>query len=81
VTVQMLADLLLIGVIANVLIGVAQRRRQALATPETQPVDSDRDVVAPHTDRQPRLPGRTWAKRGCPVKASETRPSRYRGQP
>jgi voltage-gated potassium channel len=49
VTVQMLADLVLIGFIAKVLIGIVQQRRQTLAAPKS-PVDSDRDVAAPHTD-------------------------------
>ena len=50
VTVQMLADLLLIGFVAKVLIGIVQQRRQALATPGSPPIDSDRDAAAPHTD-------------------------------
>jgi voltage-gated potassium channel len=50
VIVQMLADLLLIGLIAKVLLGIVQRRGQALEPPGTHPVDADRDVVAPHTD-------------------------------
>jgi voltage-gated potassium channel len=49
VTIQMLADLLLIGFVARGLIGIVQQRRQALATPGSPPVDSDRDV-APHAD-------------------------------
>jgi voltage-gated potassium channel len=51
VTVQMLADLLVIGLIARVLIGVVQQRRQALATPPRQSDGSDSEVVPPHTNR------------------------------
>ena len=42
VTIQMLADLTLIGFVARVLFGAAQRRRDALGTDPDQPLDSPR---------------------------------------
>ena len=41
VTVQMVTDLILIGLIAKILVGVVQQRRQALATTGTQSADAD----------------------------------------
>lgn len=41
VTVQMVADLILVGVIAKILVGVVRERRQVLATAGTRPADVD----------------------------------------
>jgi hypothetical protein len=51
VTIQMLADLVLIGVVAKVLLGAVQRRRQALATGADQASGSP----PPGASRAPRI--------------------------
>ena len=53
VTVQMVADLILVGVIAKVLVGVVRQRRQVLAT-ETQSADVDTTRLASDRSRRQR---------------------------
>jgi hypothetical protein len=73
VTVQMLADLLLIGVIARVLLGTARQRRAALEA--TPPAATGHTVSSPPRSRRQRVRGgRAGRRRRSPGRRGRGRP-------
>jgi voltage-gated potassium channel len=73
VTVQMLADLLLIGVIARVLLGTARQRRAALET--APPGATGHPVSSPPRSRRQRAPAaRAGRRRRSPGRRGRGRP-------
>jgi hypothetical protein len=73
VTVQMLADLLLIGVIARVLLGTARQRRAALEA--APPRTTGHPVSSPTRSRRQRAPGaRPGRRRRSPGRRGRGRP-------
>ena len=73
VTIQMIADLLLIGVIARVLLGTARQRRAALEA--APPGATGHPVSSPPRSRRQRAPGaRAGRRRRSPGRRGRGRP-------